>query len=694
MFKWSVLSLTIKNIITLFLIIFFGNSAGLLNAQVSFTFRDTSEFTKALNVANEKKDGGENELALVIYSQIIKGAEACDCDKYMFSALEGQAEIYIKTMNNKALIICLTELELLAKKNRLKLKLGSIFAHLALAYEMLGDEEKSMHYFHESMSLCSKRDTSCIAKNLRGIARAYSMKKEYKKAISIIRQVHELYFNTKDTLGLVKVSNLLGIIYNNLNKSDSAKLIYKEALDLANFIVNDLLIAQLLNNIGEVYLNQSKYEVANKYYLAALDKAESSQHLYGISLCKMNLALIKIQTHKYKEADNLLNESLEINIANGYVGLQKAVYEKLCTLYEMQGLFKESLAFHRLFIEARDSFINEKSIEENIRMEMKYELSKKRRLYEEQAEEVRLRSARFRDVMTILLTLLIVISLVIVWFYKQQSSKNNTLEAQALVIEKQQKKIMDSLSYAKKVQHASLVSETKFKSIFPESFIFFRPKDVVSGDLYWAAEIDNVKLLAVIDCTGHGVPGAFMSMIVTTLLNSIVFDKHEFSPSIILSKMNNAIYDIFVKHNDGEAFTDGIDMSLCVFDLQNSKLHYSGAVHDIYMIRSGQMQLIKGSSSSIGGISFRNKRKVEKAFEEHSIDINKGDQFYLFTDGYIDQFGGPNFRKLNVSRFKKIISEFSDYSYEQQIIYLDTKFDNWKGDNPQTDDALVVGIRV
>ena len=217
-----------------------------------------------------------------------------------------------------------------------------------------------------------------------------------------------------------------------------------------------------------------------------------------------------------------------------------------------------------------------------------------------------------------------------------------------------------------KLQKASLISLTKFKSIFHESFIFYEPKHLVSGDLYWATETDKFKAVAVIDCTGHGVPGAFMSMIAKTLLNNIVVDNQNFSPASVLSKMHAGLFEIFVKNNDDAAFLDGMDMSLCVINKAKKQLCFSGAVHDIYRIHKGKLESIKGTNSSIGGVSFRHKSAVNKVFNEVSFELVKGDLFYLFTDGYIDQFGGEDKKKLNISRFKAIIEKGKDAPIEKQ----------------------------
>ncbi len=671
-----------------------------VNAQVNILLKDTSDLTHATVVADSLKEEGLIGDALRIYSQLQEVSNKCKCDSFKIHALKSKASIYRAVSDFKQEIFCLSELELLVDSTDLEERRW-IYDRLGNSFGLIGDINQSQRYYYERLNICAKTDTICIASSLNGIARGYANNNYFKKAISTNRKARRLFKLIKDTTGEIVSLNQLGISYQNKGDADSAKYFYKKGLDLAKFIQSDLYEAQILNNLGDVYGDMKEYKISKAYFVQALKKAELMQHPYGISICKFNLGDIAFNTEKYNLAIKHLEQSLVLAQEHGYVGLQKDIHEVFSKLYEKTNVHKMALSHYQDYITARDSFKNKKVKDENVRREMLYEVNKKRAEYvEEQSkvmESLRQKSrkeSKQRDIMIMVLIIVIALGLVITWFYKEQMEKNKVLEEQSELIQNQQKKIIDSLNYAQKLQKASLISLSKFKSIFQESFIFYEPKHLVSGDLYWATETDKFKAVAVIDCTGHGVPGAFMSMIAKTLLNNIVVDNQDFSPASVLSKMHAGLFEIFVKNNDDAAFLDGMDMSLCVINKAKKQLCFSGAVHDIYRIHKGELESIKGTNSSIGGISFRHKSAVNKVFNEVSFELEKGDLFYLFTDGYIDQFGGEDKKKLNISRFKAIIEKGKDAPIEKQGELISNAFYNWRGEESQIDDVLVLGFKV
>ncbi|HSH53025.1 MAG TPA: SpoIIE family protein phosphatase, partial [Bacteroidales bacterium] len=225
--------------------------------------------------------------------------------------------------------------------------------------------------------------------------------------------------------------------------------------------------------------------------------------------------------------------------------------------------------------------------------------------------------------------------------------------------------------------------------LIPDHFIFYKPRDIVSGDFYWVTEKNDKIVIAVVDCTGHGVPGAFMSMLGIAFLNEIVNSDVEQKANIILNRLR-----VYIKkslHQTGKDYEtkDGMDISLCVLDKSNGLLQFAGAYNSLFIISKNQSRTIKGDRMPIG--IYRNEKK---SFTNHEIKIYPGDMLYMFTDGYIDQFGGKNKRKFRIAPFKElIVSIHKKTMYEQKKI-LKTKFDAWKGPLEQIDDVLVFGFRI
>lgn len=252
--------------------------------------------------------------------------------------------------------------------------------------------------------------------------------------------------------------------------------------------------------------------------------------------------------------------------------------------------------------------------------------------------------------------------------------------------------IKDSIEYAKHIQEAILPLESKIKTAFPDSFILFKPRDIVSGDFYWFASVEKggtpYHLIAAADCTGHGVPGAFMSMIGNTILNEIVITKEIIEPSDILNKLHQGIRTA-LKQKENES-RDGMDIALCVYDSKNGKIKYAGANRPLWIIKNDNtFEEIKATKSAIGGATDENQK-----FEAHQIELNKGDRFYLSSDGYADQFGGQNGKKLMTKKFKEVLISLKDKSIPGQKDFLNSFIDDWKKNHEQVDDILVIGVKV
>lgn len=268
------------------------------------------------------------------------------------------------------------------------------------------------------------------------------------------------------------------------------------------------------------------------------------------------------------------------------------------------------------------------------------------------------------------------------------------LRQQKHVVELSHKKITDSINYAERIQRAILPQSQQIAMILPETFVFFRPRDIVSGDFYWASMIDddagNTKVVfATADCTGHGVPGAFMSMIGTNLLEHIVNDSKVSDPATILEFLHAGIHDLLKQ--DKSENRDGIDISISVIDWDKQLLSYAGAKRPLYYVQNGEMFQVKGNPYPVGGVI----RGVKRSFVTHTLSFEKHPiMAYTFSDGYPDQIGGEHNRKFMTKHFRKLLHNISGQSMQDQQQHLETVFDNWQGECRQLDDILVVGMRL
>ena len=264
------------------------------------------------------------------------------------------------------------------------------------------------------------------------------------------------------------------------------------------------------------------------------------------------------------------------------------------------------------------------------------------------------------------------------------TEQKKEMQFQKELVEEKNKDITDSMVYASSIQRAIITSEEYIANMFNDFFVFYKPRDIVSGDFYWAYKTDcGKRLIAVGDCTGHGVPGAMMSMLGTAFLNEIVIEGKEFHPPTILNKLRDHVK----KSLQGNASKDGMDMSFCC--IEDDKLTYSGANLPLYILRKGELIEIKGNKQPIGY-----QPAGEVPFEEKLLDLEREDKLYLFSDGYADQFGGPKGKKYKYKTFRDKLAAISSMTFGQQRKIIDEEFEIWKGDLEQLDDVCVIGIKV
>ena len=270
--------------------------------------------------------------------------------------------------------------------------------------------------------------------------------------------------------------------------------------------------------------------------------------------------------------------------------------------------------------------------------------------------------------------------------FRAELSKNHKkLSEKNKIIETQKEKIIDSINYAKHIQQSILVEESEMQNIFPQSFIYYQPKDIVSGDFYWLSEIkkngNSIYVVAVADCTGHGVPGAFLSMIGNMLLNKIVNEKKIIEPALILKELHYDILNSLHRENLSNASEDGMDIAICTIDPINQVVEYAGAMNPLYILRKsngGQMEIINADSQSIGSNVRKRNLPVDVSFTNHTIPFEKEMIIYLFSDGYIDQFHAEQKRRFGTERFKNILATSAHLPMQKQKENLIETFNDWK----------------
>jgi len=273
---------------------------------------------------------------------------------------------------------------------------------------------------------------------------------------------------------------------------------------------------------------------------------------------------------------------------------------------------------------------------------------------------------------------------------QQLQIEKEQIESIKIILEEKSKDITDSINYAKRIQESLLPTKESLLASFPKSFIYFKPRDIVSGDFYWFAETDDCYVIAVVDCTGHGIPGAFMSIIGSTILTDIVIDKKITAPDEILTHLNRNIIKLLKQDDEGSSSRDGMDVSICSVNKEKTKMRYSSASRPMYYVRNGVLNEVNLKNHSIGG-SYEDYKITYVGAE---LDIDPNDIYYLFSDGYADQFDTTDRTKFSTKRLKNLFIEISLKDTITQYQIVDTTLNEWKGERGQLDDITIIGFKV
>ena len=250
------------------------------------------------------------------------------------------------------------------------------------------------------------------------------------------------------------------------------------------------------------------------------------------------------------------------------------------------------------------------------------------------------------------------------------------------------REITDNVNYAKRIQTAILPDLTKINAAFNNSFVLYLPKDIVSGDFYSFFQTERNVILIAADCTGHGVTGAFLSVVGSSLFTQIINEKKIIEPGLILDALHEQMITTLNQRNTDS--TDGMDVSICSFESNTKLLKYAGANRPLWIIRKGELMIFNPNKFPVGGLQINH----EENFQSHEIQMEENDAFYIFTDGYADQFGGENGKKLMTKKFKEILLSIQHLDMKEQKKYLGNHLEKWKGEHEQVDDVLVIGVRV
>ena len=544
------------------------------------------------------------------------------------------------------------------KKSFVERKISLAYAAIGSVYADMGDI-KAIDYFSKAIEREEKAgDKNALSVHYGYLGNFYKDQfKNYNKALNFFSKAlaycEELGEENRASFWLGNTGSILVILAEEKGISsfrrdslrDSAMNYFLRALKITERIENKRWQAALLNSIGSLHTSNGKYRDAEDCLTASLSISNDIQNLPNII-----------------EAEKLLSD-----------------------LYDSMGNTQLAFDHFKLYIAARDSLNSEENAKSLTLVETKYLQDKKDLIIEEDKRRQKLITYS----VSAGLFLVLLLAIFILRSYRQKKKSNILLSEKNKIIEEKNKDITDSIVYAKRIQQAKLPNKDDIYSSLSQCFILFKPKDIVSGDFYFFHRNEKLVFIASADCTGHGVPGAFMSMIGSEKLDDAFAHSNDLSQ--ILSYLNRGIKTALKQSESDDSTRDGMDIALCAVNIRERTVNYAGANRPLWIVRSGATAIeeIKATKKAIGGLTDDNQH-----FDSHEIQLQAGDTFYIFTDGYADTFSGKDDKKLTTKKFKDILLSIQDKKMKEQEAYLDNFIEEWKGGTEQVDDILVIGVRL
>lgn len=631
----------------------------------------------------------KKSLKLMINSGIKRGESSC----YL-----NIGQVYVDQGNYK------DGAEYLLKGTELKKQLGDTrgvstgYNNLGNVYQYQANYKEALKYHLMSLKIKEElKDNVGISMSYNNIGLVFSSQGKLDEALTYYKKAAVIQESMNDIAGLGNVYDNIGIIYNNKKNYSEGLKYHLKSLKVRLAVDDKQGIGSSYSNIGDTYKFMGKYDQALPYSIKALKTLTQIGEKKGIANAYLSLGGIYEMRKDYTNALINYEEALKIAKALNYREGALYSYENMATSYSGTKQFEKALKYRHFAHDLRDSLLNKDNFKQVTELNTKYETDKKEKeillltkdqiLTEKTLKEQRL--VRWGLIVGMSLLFIAVFSMYRRFRYKQKA--NLILEKQKQEIEQQNTLIIDSIDYAKNIQELILPDEVKVQHLFPESFILYKPKSVVSGDFYWIRKMGSKLICAVTDCTGHGVPGAFMSLLGSNMLENVVQKNNVVQPSKILDALNKEVVSRLANHENIDDIKHGMDIAVISIDTVTNQLQYSGAHNPIYIVRGDELIEIKADKMTIG---FDNKQN-SILYTNQTTELKKGDMIYLFTDGFPDQIGGPRRKKFFYAPFRKLLSSVSALDPKTQLKKIADAHAEWLngGQFEQTDDILVMGIR-
>jgi serine phosphatase RsbU (regulator of sigma subunit) len=613
---------------------------------------------------------------------------------------------YYKGELPQALDFSLKSLEISRKSraDNYKRQEAYVLNRMGIIYKLQGKYEQAIKCYQQSLTIYeSLKIPLQMGLATANIGNTYlSMGVDFNKALKYYEQALQLFEKAGSKTYMAMVLGNIGLIYKEKNQNmNSLKFFYK-SLAIYEEIKSISGIANTKRNISSVYFDQKKYSLALSYGLSAYAIYENQGDNVQMAMALTEIGRSHEKLLNYPQAILDFQKALKLFKESGMKKEVADAYKDIANLQNELKDFQSAFQNMQVYSTLKDSLLNSQYLKATQEAEAKFETVKKDKEILLQKKDIETKDLQAKR-KNILLLGVVIIAFLIIGFsfvlYRQFAEKkkanlllaeqNDEIKKQRDQIFQQKKEMTDSIHYASRIQRAVLPSTKLLEENGLQYFILYKPRDIVSGDFYWINQKDNKIIMAAADCTGHGVPGAFMSMLGITLLNEIVSKGDFHNPAEILNQLRTLIVKSLHQSGKSEETKDGMDISMIMIDKDTSTVQFAGAFNSLYLIRGTELQEANADRMPVGYHD-----KLDIPFTNSELQLQKGDSLYIFSDGYIDQFGGENGKKFMAKKFKQLLLNMQDKPMDTQRELLDKNIIDWRGELDQIDDILVMGVKV
>lgn len=574
--------------------------------------------------------------------------------------------------------------------------LAKSHAKIGNTYAALGDMVKSIKHQQKASSFYTEiYDEIGIANCYSNLGQTHFLQKNYSTALRYYRKAKIIYQRDSAEKPIAELYNRISLVFRALKQYDKSYDYDYLALMTQEKLRDKQGIANSNYNIGKTsilqgYVGKAKgyIEYAQKTYLELEDNL-------GVAKCYLLLAKVNIDEKNYGIANSNLLKSVDIAKEGGALSELSEAYLLLSNINFKSENYKAAYRYLNMHTQLKDSLFSKEKTRQFSEAEVKFQSQAKDEEISIAKQHEKENNIRFIIYISISVSVFGMLAYIIILMQKKSRAiklANENFEGANKLMHLRNKEIIDSISYAKKIQEAILTPTNYMKNIFSDHFVFYKPKDIVSGDFYWAYKdtASNKVFWATADCTGHGVPGALMSVVGTVILNEIVIVRKVHEADKILNALSKYIKR-YLNKDQKDISQDGIEISLCILNHDEKTIDFSGANRNLLIVRNQELLELKGDRQPIGYDPFN---RISKPFSCEQVPYQKGDVLYAFTDGYTDQIGGENNQKYRIGVLKQDLLEIQGKTLEEQKEIIERNHSNWIGNNTQLDDILIVGIKI